>query len=387
MKPQETLPVPVRLKPRLLMVITEDWYFWSHRRAIAAAAQAAGFEVTIATHVQEHGPLIEAAGFKLVPIRLRRTGRNPIRELLAIAELVRLYRRERPTVVHHVAIKPILYGSVAAAMAAVPAIVNAVAGLGYVFMAEGRKASWLRRLAMFAYRVAFRSKRSRVIFQHGEDQATFVRRRIVAADRTVLIRGSGVDLREFALRPEPTDTPTVMLAGRLLWDKGVGELVEAVRLLKSRGVQLRCVLVGAPDPANPRSIPEDVLRGWEEEGLVQWWGRRTDMPDVLAQANLIVLPSYGEGVPKILLEAGALGRAVVATDIPGCREVVRHGENGLLVPPRDAPALADAIGRLLRDPKTRARMGRRGRKITQADFSSDRVVAETLALYSELLDV
>lgn len=351
------------------------------------AAQAAGFEVIVATRVQDHGSLIEEAGFRLVPIRLRRYSRNPIKELWAIADLVLMYRRERPSIVHHVTIKPMLYGTWAAILAGVPAVVNAFAGLGYVFVSHDWRERLLKWFLTAAFRTALSPRRCRVIFQNPENQTAFVSDGIVAADQTVLIRGSGVDLAEFRMRPEPDGVPIVMLAGRLLWNKGVGDLVEAAKLLRSRGIECRVVLVGAPDLDNPKSVREETLRNWQRGGVVEWWGRREDMPDVLAQSNLVVLPTtYGEGVPKILLEAAAIGRAIIATDVPGCREIVRHGENGLLIPGHDVSALASAIADLLADPDRRAQMGRRGREIAEAEFSEGSVVKQTLPIYSELLE-
>lgn len=371
---------------RLLFLVTEDWYFWTHRRSIALAAQAKGFHVTIATRVQNHGALIEQAGFKLIPIRLRRRSFNPIKELFVLAELIAIYRRERPSIVHHVAIKPVLYGSWAAALAGVTGIVNALAGLGHVFVAQGLRASMFKRFIKLVYRVTLSSKSSRVIFQNPEDQELFVRDRIVASERAVLIRGAGVDLTEFSPRPESAGTPIIMLAGRLLWNKGVGDFVEAAKLLKSGGIDCRVVLVGMPDPENPQSVSEKILQGWQNEGVVEWWGRREDMPDVLAQSSLVVLPTtYGEGVPKILIEAAAIGRAIIATDVPGCREIVRHGENGLLIPARNTSVLASAIAELLRYPDRRKRMGMRGREIVEVEFSQEQVVAQTLEVYRDLL--
>jgi glycosyltransferase involved in cell wall biosynthesis len=374
-------------KPLLLFLITEDWYFWSHRLSLARAARDKGFEVLICTRVHKHGRLIEQEGFKLTPIRLIRRNMNPLTEMLSLLEIMRIYKKERPNIVHHVAIKPILYGSLAAALARVHAVVNALGGLGHLFILQGFRVSLLRWLASFAYRMAFSFKRSRVIFQTKEDQETFVVKRIAESEKTVLIRGSGVDLVEFALRPEPEGIPVVMLAGRLLWNKGVAYLIEAAKLLRSKDIEIRIVLVGAPDPENPQSISEDRLRRWQNEGVLEWWGRRENMADVLAQANLVVLPTtYGEGIPKILLEAAAVGRAIIATDIPGCREIVRHQENGLLVPVNDVSALASAIASLASDSELRLKMGIRGREIVEADFAQERVVAETFAVYRELLE-
>lgn len=375
-------------KMRILFLVTEDWYFWTHRRAIAQAAKDAGFEVIVATHINKHGNLIEEAGFRCVPIQLRRYTRDPFQELYAIADLVSLYRREQPLIVHHVAIQPIIYGTWAAMLTGVPAIVNALAGLGYIFVSRGKRAIFFKLLLGLALRTVFSTGRCRVIFQNPEDQAALIANRIVASYKTVLIRGAGVDLNEFSVRPEPKDTPIVMLAGRLLWNKGVGVLAEASKLLKKCGIRCRVVFVGEPDRGNPQAVDEATLKKWQQDGLVEWWGVRQDMPEVLEQSHLVVLPTtYGEGVPKILIEAAAVGRAIIATDVPGCREIVRNGENGLLIPPNDLDVLTSAIADLITDPDRRARMGRRGREIVEAEFSQEKVIAQTLSVYKELLQL
>jgi glycosyltransferase involved in cell wall biosynthesis len=374
----------ISTKPRLLFLITEDWYFWSHRLDLARSARDAGMEVLVATRVQDHGARIENEGFRLLPIRLRRRSWNPFSEIAAVIELVRLYRRERPDVAHHVAMKPMLYGSIAARLAGVPAVVNAFAGLGYAFIAEHQSIRLLRSLIGWALRWALALPRSRVIVQNDADRQQLVQAGIVPPSRVSVIRGAGVDTKAFAPSPEPGGTPLVLLASRMLWDKGVGEFVEAVRLLKARGLDLRGVLVGMVDEDNPACIPQERLRSWTADGTVEWWGHRDDMPRVLASANIVVLPSYREGLPKVLLEAAASSRAIVATDVPGCREIVRHHENGLLVPPRDAQALADAIARLAQDQALRQHMGVRGREIIVREFSSEKTANETLALYRSL---
>ena len=370
--------------PKLLFLVTEDWYFCSHRLPLARAAKAAGYEVVVATRVSAHADAITAEGFKLVPIGLRRSGRNPWRELKAILEIVGIYRRERPDLVHHVALKPVLYGAIAARLAHVPAVVNALAGLGFVFASASRKARLLRPWVAGALRLSVDADDSALIVQNPDDRKMLVEAGIVKAARIRLIRGSGVDIRRFAPSPEPAGTPLVMLPSRLLWDKGVGEFVAAAGLLRERGAEARFALVGDGDPGNPATIPEGRLRAWQAEGAVEWWGRREDMPAVLSSAAIVCLPSYREGLPKVLLEAAACGRPLVATDVPGCREIVIDGGNGLLVPPRDAPALAEAIGRLIKEPGLRADMGRRGRELVEAQFSEERVVAQTLAVYREL---
>jgi glycosyltransferase involved in cell wall biosynthesis len=375
-------------QPRLLLLITEDWYFWSHRLELARAAQSAGWDVSIGTRVRDHGKRIEDEGFHLHPLRLVRSSRNPLRELLAIFELVRLYRRVRPDVVHHVALKPILYGSVAARVSRVPAVVNGFAGLGYTFTESGERKGVLRSMIGMALRWAVALPRSRVVFQNEDDAREFANAGIVRLDQIRIIHGTGVDTDKFVPPPVHHDgnqDPLVVLAGRMLWDKGISEFVEAARLLSASSVRARCVIVGMVDEENPAAISEMQLRAWQKEGVVQWWGHRDDMPDVLASAQIVVLPSYREGFPKVLLEAAACARPLVATDVPGCRAIVKDGINGFLVPPKDPISLCQALVKLLQDPALRARMGAQGREMVVKEFSVDRISRETLNLYHELL--
>jgi glycosyltransferase involved in cell wall biosynthesis len=380
------IPGPHAPQPRLLLLITEDWYFWSHRLDLARAARSAGWEVSIATRVHDHGKRIEDEGFKLFPLRLVRASRDPLRELLTIYEITRLYRRVRPDVVHHVALKPMLYGSVAARIAGVPAAVNGFAGLGYTFIGSGRRKGLLRSVVAKALRWALAVPHSRVVFQNAEDAKEMVDAGIVAPDQFEVIRGVGVDTAKFSPLASQGNTrgPLIVLAGRMLWDKGIGEFVEAARLLKVRGNPAQCILVGMIDTENPAAIPEAQLQLWQTQGLVQWWGHRDDMPNVLASAQIVVLPSYREGLPKVLLEAAACGRPVIATNVAGCREIVKDGINGLLVPVKDSVALSDAIAKLLDDAVLRVRMGERGREIVEKEFSVQQISRETLNLYSEL---
>ncbi len=388
MSPSErrTRPDAGARRPKLLYLVTEDWYFWSHRLALARAAMAANYDVVVATHVNDHGERIRAEGFRLVPIRLSRRSANPLRELLAMSEVLRLYRRERPDLVHQVAAKPVLYGSAVARLGGVGGVVNALAGLGFVFSSDRLRARVLRPFVVRAYRSALNKSSSHLILQNPDDADLLRRLRVIGdSTRVTVIRGSGVEMSAYPARPEPAGTPLVVLPARMLWDKGVGEFVEAARLLKARGVTARFALVGGGDAENPGAIPDAQLRAWQAEGIVEWWGFRTDMPEVLASASVVCLPSHREGLPKALLEAASCARALVATDAPGCREIVRHEDNGLLVPPRDVSALAAALERLIGDPALRARMGARGRERVLAEFRSEVVIDATLKLYGELL--
>lgn len=370
-------------RKKLLFLVTEDWYFYSHRLPPARAARAAGYDVVVVTRVGKRGPDILAEGFSLVPLGLSRRSRNPFRELATIAQIVGIYWRERPDIVHHVALKPVLYGSLAALVRR-PAVVNAMAGMGFLFTSGSRKAGFLRAAVVRGFRVLLNAGRSVLILQNPDDRSMMVSGGLVEASRVRLIRGSGVDIEKFSPTPEPEGQAVVMLPSRMLWDKGVGEFVEAAGILRARGVQARFVLVGNGDPDNPASIPDSQLKAWHDSGVVESWGHCADMPDALAKATLVCLPSYREGLPKVLLEAAACARALVATDAPGCREIVRHGENGLLVPLRDASALAHAIELLLNDPDRRMAMAKQGRRMVELEFSESRVAEETLAVYREI---
>ncbi len=369
---------------RILFLVTEDWYFWSHRLPIARKARDESIGVLIAARTNKHKERIEKEGFRLIPIGLKRKNKNIIKEIYSILEIVRIYRKEKPDIVHHVTIKPILYGSFAAWLTGIPSVVNAVTGLGFIFIKKGWLASAIRKLIVFIYRLSFLSKKTFAIFQNPEDLKLFVDLHIVKNDRAVLIRGSGVDTAHFLNLPEPAGIPVITLASRMLWDKGIKELVDATRQLHNNAVKCRTVLVGIPDPENPASIPEYVLRNWDAEGIVEWWGYRSNIADVFARSNIVVLPSYREGLPKVLLEAASCGRPIVATDVPGCREIVRNNINGFLVPPYDSKSLVVALKALIKNPKLRARMGASGREIVMAEFSEEIVVKQTLELYKNI---
>ncbi|MHB8828650.1 MAG: glycosyltransferase family 4 protein [Syntrophales bacterium] len=371
--------------PKLLYFVTEDWYFCSHRLPLALAAQDAGYDVAVVTHVNEHGEAIRRAGIRLIPFNLSRRGMNPLSELAVLARLIAVYRKEKPDIVHHVAMKPVLYGSLAARLSGVPHVVNALAGLGYVFTSDQPKAKLLRPVIGSVFSMLLNSRRSRLILQNKDDRSLFIRKQFISEERIRLIRGSGVDPAVFSPTPESAGIPVVMLASRMLWDKGIKEFVEAARQLKTRSVYARFVLVGDTDPHNPATIKKEQLISWHTEGVVEWWGRHDDMPEILAQAHIVCLPSYREGLPKVLLEAASCGRPIVTTDTPGCRDVVRNGESGLLVPVRSTVELADAIQRLIASPELRRKMGARGREIVVNEFAIEKVISETLTVYEELL--
>jgi glycosyltransferase involved in cell wall biosynthesis len=367
---------------KLIYVISEDWFFCSHFLERAVAARNAGYDVAVITREQSHGGKIRAAGIRVLPVNFDRRSINPISELLILLGIWRACWRERPDVQHHVAAKAIFYGSLAALMSRHrPAIVNAPVGMGYVFSSDAFTARLLRPWLRLAYRLLLNPRRSRVIVENRDDAAWFVDNGIARAADTVSIRGAGVDVRSFRPGPAPDGPPVVALAARMLRDKGVGEFVAAAHQLHDGGVNARFVLVGDPDPQNPASVAVDQLRSWHGRKGVEWWGWQDDMVAVWRQVHIACLPSWREGLPKALLEAAACGLPIVTTDAVGCREVVTEGDNGFLVPVGNVPALAKALRMLISDGDLRSRMGRRSRAKAEEEFSSERIIRETLGVY------
>ena len=370
----------------ILFVVNDAGFFLSHRLPLALAARDRGYQVCVATPPGDGVEQIEAEGFRHFRVPLSRSGANPVAELLTIRGLYKLYRSLQPTLVHHVTIKPVLYGTLAARLARVPAVVNAISGLGFVFLARGRFSSLARAAVLSSYRWLFSRKRLCVIVQNRDDYHYLLDEGCLSQDKIELIKGSGVDLAHFVMRPEPDHVPLVVLPARMLWDKGVGEFVAAAQQLHRIGVKARFALVGGIDPSNPESVPAKKLAEWARESDIEWWGNRQDMSVIFSRANIICLPSYREGVPKVLLEAAACGRPIVTTDVPGCREVVIEGENGLLVPARQSRPLAEALRQLIIQPELRRSMGSKGRAMAEAEFSIEQVVERHMSIYQRALE-
>jgi len=368
----------------LLIVVNDAAFFLSHRLPVAQGAKKAGYEVHVASMP---GPAVERVrdlGFVHHELPLSRSGKNILGEIVSLVSIWRLLWRLKPDVLHLVTIKPVLYGGIAARLAPVKGVVAAVSGLGFVFLAKGLKATILRRIISSLYGFALGKKNLRVIFQNPDDRDVLVDMGALESDKVEVIRGSGVDLASYTELPEPSGTPVVCLAARLLRDKGVLEFVEAVRILRQRGVSARFQLVGDLDLGNPATITVDELEAWRQEGFIELLGFRKDIAKLFGDAHIVTLPSYREGLPKVLVEAAACGRAVVTTNVPGCRDAIEPGITGLLVPVRNATALADAIETLLNDSELRQRMGHAGRMLAESEFSIDKIVKQHLDIYSKL---
>ncbi len=370
---------------RLLFVVNNPAFFMSHRVPVALAAQRAGYEVHVATM---DGPAVAdilALGMTHHVIPMTRSGKHPLQELGTLLALLRLFRSLRPDIVHLVTIKPVLYGGIAARLARVPGMVAAISGLGFVFLSNSLKMKLVRAVVARLYRLALGHPNSRVIFQNGSDRDLLKSLGAVRDDQVVMIRGAGVDLDEYRALPEPPAPPVmVTMVARLLRDKGVQEFVQAARLLRERGLPVAMQLVGGVDAGNPASATQAEVDAWQREGCVLALGERSDVAALYAASHIAVLPSYREGLPKSLIEAAACARAVVTTDVPGCRDAIEPGVTGLLVPVRDAQALADAIARLAEDAALRQAMGAAGRVLAEREFDIGRVARIQVELYDAL---
>ena len=366
-----------------------DWYLYNFRLSTARQLQAHGHEVVMLSPPGDYGARFADHGFRWIPLAMDRASLNPLREVRTLRELVRVLRDERPDMLHNFTVKCAVYGALAARAARVPAVVNAVAGMGYVFASERAHARMLRPVVTLLMRGTLAGGHSRLILQNPDDADVFLRARIVPEQKIRVIRSSGVDLSRFQPPPrEPEPRPLrVLLAARLLWETGVGDYVEAARLLRLQGRRVECLLAGMPDPGNPRSASRRQVEGWHREGLVHWLGHVDDMPALMRSVNVMVLPSYyREGVPKSLIEGAACGLAIVTTNLAGCREVVSEdGVDGLHVRPRDPAHLASCLARLDDDRALLRQLGERACARAAEHFDERVVIRRTIEVYDELL--
>lgn len=370
---------------RILYNVNIPRFFVSHRLPLALAAKDAGYDVHVTTSDAdtENIQKIHDAGLPFHPLSLAQHGTNPLSEIRTLRAMIALYGDLKPDIIHHVSIKPVIYGGIAARLTGIPAIVGAMSGLGRVFSDNNTKAKILRQIVRPMFKLALAHPNTSMIFQNPDDQQTFITMGLIKENRTELIRGSGVDLDVFTPVPEIEGKPIVLFAGRLMWKKGVAEFIEAAKTLHEKA---RFVVVGYSESTSPDAVPESYLKQHANEGIIECWGKRDDMPEVFAQSHLVCLPSsYGEGVPRVLIEASACERPIVATDTPGCREITLHNENGVLFPAGDNPAMIAALEKLIDSPDLRQKMGKRGREIVQEGFSLEIVTSQTLALYEKLL--
>lgn len=370
---------------RLLFMFTEDWAFAALFLDRAVAAKNSGYEVAVHVRCSEHRAVIEQSGLQVIPHNISRSGLNPFRELLSVLQLIKVFRSFRPDVIHLIALKPIVLGSLASSFYPKAKVVNAPVGMGYLFASSDMRARIARPLVKTVLKSTLGRKRSMTIIENSDDKSSLLEGGFLRDDQIVLIRGTGVNLDVFRPTAEPDGPKIVVLIARMLRDKGVYEFVESARIIRRTQPTVSFWLIGDADPGNPASLTTQQLQDWNDEGIVKWFGYRTDVAELLTQVHIVCLPSYREGFGKVFVEAGAALRAVVATDVPGCREAVEHDINGLLVEPKNPQALADALSQVLTDDQLRLRLAKEGRRRAEFEFSSATVNTQTLDVYQQVL--
>ena len=370
---------------RLIYIVSEDWVFVSHRLTLAKQAIKDGYDVAVITNISNHEDVLLSAGLKVFNINFCRSFKRPFSDIHSIYQLIKLFRLLKPEVIHNVGLKISLISSIAAFIARVPVAINAYTGLGYVFSSNDMLARVIRLLLNSPLKYLNHRASTWVVFQNEDDEALFENSNLINKERTLLIKGSGVDVIEFPFSDELPGQLKVMLASRLLWDKGVGEFIEASRQLKISYPEVTFVLVGDVDEQNPLSLTKEIIDSWVNKGFIEWWGHKQNMPEVLKLAHIVALPSYREGLPKVLLEAASIGRALVATDVPGCREIVRDGVNGFLVQAKESKCLAEAIEKLILNKELRTQMGLKSREIIETELSSEIINKQFIELYNSAI--
>jgi len=383
---------------KVLLFANTDWYHYNFNLPLARVLQRQGVEVLLISPPGRFAQRLLDAGFHWIALPMNRLSLNPWEEFRLLRFIIDLYRRERPDLVHHFTIKCVVYGSIAARTVGVDRRVNAVTGLGHVFTSDSLRNQILRPLVRRLLQLALTGRLSRLIVQNPDDYSAFADEQLLAPEKIRLIRGLGVNIERFHPRlPEADSNPDeprgpsrypplkVLLATRLLWEKGIREYVQAARLLKNSGHDVEFLLAGDPDPGNPASIDTAQLMAWRTEGIINFLGYVDDMPELFSRVDVAVLPSYREGLPQCMLEAAACGLPLVATDVPGCREIVEPGINGLLIPPRNSAALAEAIAHLDRNRAQCRVLGEASRRKVLQDFDEKTILRMTLNIYREIL--
>ena len=370
----------------VLFFVTEDWYFWSHRMELASVLRQKGFNVTLGAHFTAREKDVQARGIQTYPVPFRRSMKHPVNDVLSCIAMVRAVFKFKPKVVHLVAIKPILLSFLCLALFRDVKFVHAFAGLGYIFSANTKQASGTRIVLKPILKWILARRNSFVLVQNLDDKGMLMEELGAQESRVFVIPGSGIDVAKYFPKQdvEARKAPTIMLIGRMLAEKGCREFAAAAKVLRVAFPNSRFVLVGGTDNDNPGAISESEIVSWVEAGYLEWWGRRDDIVNVLHQADVVCLPSYREGLPKSLLEAASCGIPLVATDVPGCREVCIGQHTGLLVEPKDESTLIDALSELIREPELRRKYGRNARRLVESKFSLEVISAKTISFYDEI---
>ena len=370
---------------KILFVVSEDWYFVSHRVNLARLAINKGYQVSLLTRVSTHEEYINSLGIKVINWPIERRSRNPIKEFKSIYHIVKTVRKVNPDLLYAVAIKPVFYTILSKLFFNIKGVVLALAGLGYIFRSNKITAKFIRFFVVWMFRIFSAGSNVRLIVQNKDDIKLLINLKLLSSEKIRLIRGAGVNTTDFYSKNLSRKTPLIILPGRMLWDKGVGDFVRCAKRFYNLKINVRFALIGEPDEHNPESVPEQQLKEWEESGCIEYWGKKENMAEVYNMADLVCFPSYHEGLPLALLEAASCELPIVAYDVSGCREVVRDNENGFLVPFRDENGLFLAITKLIESPDLRRKMGLLGRQIVMENFTDNIVNSETIKVWEEII--
>ena len=371
---------------RVLFVITEDWALISHRLHLVEAAVDAGYEVAIATKINKHRKTLEDRGMRIFEWELHRGSLNPIKEIIAIFSLCKILLVFKPRIIHAVAQKPVIYAGLARKIYNQTSFVGTLGGVGFVFTNKSLKAALLKPLLILLLKFALVGEKTRLILQNNDNIKTIKKVNIINKNYIRLVKGAGVEIKKFLPSKIPLTTTIVILPGRMLWDKGVGEFVRVAKRIKERNIRARFVLVGDVDMDNPESIKQVQINKWIESGIIEQWGRCDDMEKVYRKSSIVCLPSYNEGLPKVLLEAGSSSRPIVVFDVPGCREVIKNKVNGFSVKFKNETELETALVKLINDKKLCEKMGKNGRKIVEKYFASEMINTQTFNIWNEVVN-
>ena len=378
------------IKKKIIINLTEDWFFVSHFIGRALDAKKAGYDVYISCKEKKSRKYIEGKGIKFFSLPLDRRGINPIYEFYILLKYFYVFNKVKPDIVHNVGPKPIIYGSIIAKLLKIKSVINAPIGMGFVFTSSSIKAKLLKRVLLFLFGITLnqhhgKNKKNRVIFENSDDMNYFIKAKIVRFNEAILIRGAGIEIDEKLIKKQKeNEIIKVALVARMLKDKGIYEFVEAAKILKSKKIKCRFLLIGDIDKKNPTSLKKSILEEWNDQKIIEWLGWVENVKDILLETDILCLPSYREGLPKSLLEGAAIGLPLVTCNTVGCREVVLDGINGYLVPIKESKKLALAILKLIENRELRVSMGKESLRIAKSKFSSEIINYQTISIYDEL---
>ncbi|MBL41719.1 MAG: glycosyltransferase family 1 protein [Rhodospirillaceae bacterium] len=371
---------------KIFIVLNDLPFFITHRLPLALEAKKNGLEVhVLAPYHKKSLEIINEYNIQFHSIPLKRGGKNPFLELKLFISIWRLISKNKPNLIHFVSMKPVLYGGIIARLLNIQGTVNAITGLGFLFVTSNFLNKIIRKFVLLIYKFSLNHKNSISIFQNSDDLELFIDRNLVDRTKTVMIKGCGVDVDVFTPINKFVDNRIIMFPARIIGDKGANEFFDAAKILKNEGIIARFVIVGRTDPDNPTNIDEIKIKKLIEENIIEWWGFSENMSETLSKATIICLPSYREGLPKVLIEAAALEKPIVTTDVPGCREIVINERNGLLVPVRDSKNLSLALKKLIENKDMQKEMGIEGRKLVVKNFTSKDFIFRSMNVYETIL--